>query len=868
MHPTRTVRLGCTDCHGGDAGATIAPGTAKDSANYTQVKLKAHVEPRDPAFAHGLANAQRVYTAWLRESYNYVRFANPGDLRVARETCGSLGCHTSEVRNVSTSMMTHGGMLWGAALYNNGSFPLKNARFGESYSADGEPQMIETIPAPTAEETRTKGVVGELTPLERWEISQPGNVLRVFERGGEKKGEIGNPKPAEDDGKPDDQLGERGFGTLLRTDPVFLGLQKTRLFDPLMSLPGTNDQPGDYRGSGCTACHVVYANDRSPEHSGPYAPYGHLGESASSDPTIAKGEPGHPIRHTFTRSIPSSQCMVCHIHPGTNMETTYFGYTWWDNEADGESMYPAKQRNPTAEEKYEVARRNPEGAAPKGLWADTKFLEKLGSPEFNAQLKQSQFADFHSHGWVFRAVYKRDRAGNLLDADNKVVAPDDPAKFSKAVHLADIHLEKGMQCVDCHFQQDVHGNGKLYAEPRAAIELDCTDCHGTVEKRATLITSGPAAPDGGTHLDALRTPWNQRRFQWRGDALIQHSMVEPDKEWEVVQTLDTITPGNPHYSEKSRWAKTVRVDGTTWGALPSDESQLAHANSRMTCYACHTSWTPNCFGCHLSMTANQRVPMLHNEGLITRNYTFYNFQVLRDDGFMLAIDGTVTGHRVAPARSSCAITVSSQNQNREWLYYMQQTVSSEGFAGTAFSTFVPHTVRERETKQCDDCHVSARNDNNAWMAQVLLQGTNLLNFMGRYAYVADGAKGFEAVAVAEHDEPPAIIGSYLQRLAYPDDYKQHVAHGRELQEAYHHSGNVLDLQLRGEYLYAAMGKGGFRAYDVANVDNKGFSERQTTAPVSPLGQRLQQNTAFTGKWWKYRDQPGPGDRLYPVRPLA
>ena len=61
-------------------------------------------------------------------------------------------------------------------------------------------------------------------------------------------------------------------------------------------------------------------------------------------------------------------------------------------------------------------------------------------------------------------------------------------------------------------------------------------------------------------------------------------------------------------------------------------------------------------------------------------------------------------------------------------------------------------------------------------------------------------RDIDAVAVAEHDEPPAIIGSYLQRLAYPDDYKQHVARGRELQEAYHHAGNVLDVQLRGEYL--------------------------------------------------------------------
>jgi hypothetical protein len=844
MHPTGTVRLACIDCHGGDSTVTLPPGTNSKTPEYDQIKDRAHVQPNDSALAGQSGNPQRLYTKWLRESYEYVRFVNPGDLRVAAETCGTAGCHAAEVLKVKTSMMTHGAMLWGAALYNNGSFPLKNARFGESYSSSGVPQGIRTVPAPTPDEIRLKGILPELTPLERWEISQPGNVLRVFERGGEKKGEIGNPDREEESGRPDDKLGERGFGTLLRTDPVFLGLQKTRLLDPLLSLPGTNDESGDYRGSGCTACHVVYANDRSPEHSGPYARFGHMGESASSDPTISKNESGHPVRHSFTRAIPSSQCMICHVHPGTNMETTYFGYTWWDNESDAEAMYPRDQHNPTNEERYQLALRNPEGAAARGLWSNLDFLEKLGSPEFNSQLKQTQFADFHSHGWVFRAVYKRDRKGNLLDAENKVVAPDDPAKFQKAVQLADIHLEKGMHCIDCHFEQDSHGNGKLYAEPRAAIELDCTDCHGTIEKRATLISSGPAAPSGGTHFDSLRTPWNSRRFEYREGRLFQRSMVEPDKEWEVVQVLDTITPGNIHYSEKSRWAKTLRTDGKTWGDLPADSSQLAHANSRMTCYACHTAWTPNCFGCHLAMMANQRKPMLHNEGLLTRNWTAYDFQVLRDDGFMLGVDGTVTGHRVAPVRSSCAILVSSQNQNRDWIYYTQQTVSAEGLSGTAFSTFVPHTVRGKETKGCDDCHISNRNDNNAWMAQMLLQGTNLLNFMGRYIYVADGEKGFDAVAVAEHDEPPAIIGSYLQRVAYSQDYQQHLARDRELKEAYHHDGEVLDVQLRGEYLYAALGKGGFRAYDVANIDNKNFSERTVTAPVSPLGQRLYVKTKY------------------------
>src|SRR2546426_4577911 len=838
MHPTKTVHLGCTDCHGGNSSVFVASGTARNAPEYNSSKEKAHIQPRDPIFKNRGAVPENVYAKWLKEPAEYIKFVNPGDLRVAPETCGAAGCHTTETRAVSNSMMTHTGMLWGAALYNNGGYPTKNTRFGESYNRGGLPQSIKTSPKPTFEETRVKGVIPELDPLFRWETSQPGNVLRVFERGGHKKAEIANPDREEDPGKPDDKLSDRGFGTGLRTDPVFLGLQKTRLLDPILSLPGTNDHPGDYRASGCTACHVIYANDRDPLHSGAYAQFGHTGSSASSDPAIPKNESGHALKHVFTRSIPSSQCMICHIHPGTNMVTTYFGLTWWGNEMDGDKMYPPQQRNPTEEQRYESFMRNPEGAAVRGLWNDENFLEKAGGPEFNKQLQTTQFADFHGHGWIFRAVFNHDRKGNWLDKDGKQIAFDDPDRFGKAVHLADIHLEKGMQCNDCHFAQDNHGNGKIYGEPRAAVEIDCIDCHGTVRKKATLVTSGPAAPEGGRHLDALRTPWGLRRFEWRGDKVVQRSMSEENKEWEIVQTVDTITRGNVHFNAKSLRAKLINKDGVVPAYPSADDATLAHANSSMTCYACHTSWTPTCFGCHLQMTANARKPMLHNEGLLTKNYTSYNFQVLRDDIYMLGVDGTVTGHRIAPARSSCAVLVSSQNANRDWLYYTQQTISAPGFSGQAFSTFVPHTVRVKETKQCSDCHVSATNDNNAWMAQLLLQGTNFMNFIGRYVYVATGKKGFEAIAVAEHDEPEAIYGSDLQRIAYPDNYKNFVAHHRELSTAAEHSGNVLDIQARGEYAYAALGSGGLRVYDIANIDNKSFSEKITTAPVSAIGQRF------------------------------
>src|SRR5262249_36584098 len=161
---------------------------------------------------------------------------------------------------------------------------------------------------------------------------------------------------------------------------------------------------------------------------------------------------------------------------------------------------------------------------------DGAFLAQTS--ELNPSLKRTQFADFHGHGWMYRAVFKHDRKGQLLDTDGRVVPPDAPDVFKRAVHLKDIHLEKGMHCVDCHFKQDPHGNGKLYGETRNAVEIDCRDCHGTAAARPTLRTSAAAAPVGGTDLSTLTTPFGQRRFVRRGDALIQRSMVLEGKEWE------------------------------------------------------------------------------------------------------------------------------------------------------------------------------------------------------------------------------------------------------------------------------------------------------------------------------------------------
>jgi hypothetical protein len=885
MHDNPAVMLGCTDCHGGDAsvegpepaaadsapysshpndaghaqaaeeadvtahGATHGDTTHHDAASkftapYLDALEKAHVLPRYP-HTWGWPSSrtpERTYTLLNRESPEFIRFMNPGDLRVARESCGA--CHADILGAVERSLMANMAMFWGGAAYNNGIVPFKRYLLGEAYTRDGEPAAVKGMPGDDTPEALAKGHLPILYPMPAWETVPPGDNFRVFERGGRNIAstfpEIGLPNPFEEPGKPDIRQSNRGPGTGSRVSIPVLNIHKTRLNDPALWFQGTNDQPGDYRSSGCSSCHVVYANDREPLHSGPLSAHGHSGTTITKDPTIPKNESGHPLRHVFTRSIPTSTCMVCHMHQPNMFVNSYLGFTMWDYEADAPLMYPSEQRRPTDEEMFETYERNPEGAVVRGKWSDLDFLKKVWT-DVNPKAEMTQFADYHGHGWNFRAVFKRDRKGNLLDADGGQVEADDPDKFKKAVHMRDIHAEKGMHCVDCHFSRDSHGTGHITAEVAASVEVRCRDCHGTVDATATLRSSGPAAPDGGSNFALIRNPDGRLRFEWRDGVLLQRSLMWPDREWAVPQVKDTVTPGHADYNAKAARAKTMsRSNDQRWGEVPAPENR-AHRDDNMACFSCHSSWVTSCGGCHLPINANRKTERHHFEGGETRNYATYNPQVLRDQLFMLGRHSQVKGGIIAPLRSSSALVVSSSDINRNHIYVQQPPVSSSGYSSQAINPHFPHTVRRTETKQCEDCHLSTNGDNNAIMAQLLGLGTNFINMLGFNAWVGTEAS-VEAVQVTEWDEPQAVLGSYLHRYAYPDDFQRHVQgglklDGRETEQpaTTHHANDVRCIQARGEYLFSAQGEHGMQVYDIANVANKAFSERIVTGPFSPLG---------------------------------
>jgi hypothetical protein len=86
MHTAQSVRLGCTDCHGGDAAVRKAGG--ESSSEYQAARDKAHVRPKNPELWTSSANPERSYTALLDESVEFVRFVNPATCARRRSRAG------------------------------------------------------------------------------------------------------------------------------------------------------------------------------------------------------------------------------------------------------------------------------------------------------------------------------------------------------------------------------------------------------------------------------------------------------------------------------------------------------------------------------------------------------------------------------------------------------------------------------------------------------------------------------------------------------------------------------------------------------------------------------------------------------------
>ncbi len=214
------------------------------------------------------------------------------------------------------------------------------------------------------------------------------------------------------------------------------------------------------------------------------------GQTATVDPTIAKAESGHPIRHEFTRAIPSSQCMVCHMHQPNMFVNSFYGTIMWDYEADAPAMWPKQQKYPTDEQARAILDRNPEAAATRGNWGDLEFLRQRRRPQPQAEGHPVRRLPRPRLEFP-RGVQARPQ-GHLLDSDGPRGArrPIPTALREGGAHDGSTSTWASSASTATSPRTRT-ATAIIYGEVAAAIEIGCADCHGTADALSDAAHLGP-----------------------------------------------------------------------------------------------------------------------------------------------------------------------------------------------------------------------------------------------------------------------------------------------------------------------------------------------------------------------------------------
>ena len=594
----------CIVCHGGNPDAI-----KKEKAHNGTIK----------AFLDGIKFEGNV----VKGPQNF--YPDPGSVWINKFTCGI--CHKTEVKTQYTSLMfTEAGKIQGA-LWGFGGL--------EGYQHTTGNYNVHTLkPNETAGSNSYKNYIKHLKKLNPQ--VRPEKMAQVSTA----------PTPEEVEKNPQLAVYTYLRQGCLRCHTGNKGRQKR----------------GDFRGLGCSSCHIPYSNE---------------GYYEGNDPTIPKNKKGWLLTHQIqgTREarvkihgvkysgIPVETCTSCHDR-GKRIGTSFQGLM--------ETSYSSPFLN------------------------DGSDQPKLHTKHY-----------LHLH--------------------------------------ADIHMQKGMLCQDCHTSLDIHSDGNLVGTTLASVEIECQDCHGTpdkfpwelplgygdehkekpetgkprglTKKLLPFMKKGTSYPaEDGYLLTARGNPFGN--VVKKGNEIIVHTAGGKDLKLTPLKELAKLKKLNPE-------------------AIVAMVHIKAHMD-RMECYTCHAKWAPQCYGCHIKidyskklkypdwiamgndvdehgLTADARKVILGDEtaykkhmieGKVkeTRSYLRWEDPPLVQNG-----EG-----RISPAVPGCQTTVTVIGKNGKPLLLNHifkipdmEGAGREGQLAIDMAPIEPHTIT-KEARKCESCHTNPK----------------------------------------------------------------------------------------------------------------------------------------------------------------
>ena len=254
----------------------------------------------------------------------------------------------------------------------------------------------------------------------------------------------------------------------------------------------------------------------------------------------------------------------------------------------------------------------------------------------------------------------------------------------------DVHLERGMDCIDCHTQSDIMGDGNIYSRQFQAVEIRCETCHGDSQSYPRISKiKDPRDP-------AIRLSRHYRGFTNKvGDAMAVSARKR--------KLTNVKAQGKKFvaYSKRTGKARTIPLTkDQRWGHnIPGHRTKLA-------CTACHSQWVPRCEGCHMTLTSGK------GDGAATWNP--YQFTMKHEEpALMVGPRGKVVPMLAQPSHT---LTVLDQQGQRVPVvdghgdspgdYRQWEFTNADGYSGSnlAYGT-QPHSV-SKHVRSCESCHLS------------------------------------------------------------------------------------------------------------------------------------------------------------------
>ncbi len=395
--------------------------------------------------------------------------------------------------------------------------------------------------------------------------------------------------------------------------------------------------PGQYRSQGCAACHFTYSK---------------TGLYEGNDPTISKTQPGHAKLHQI-QALPKRRiCVQCHQR---------FSIQTLGNEPS-----PVKNIIVGPINKNEEANNTSEET----LQQQAEVEQQQVSEGFSSMMNNEELLTVES---------QKD--------DNKSAEEEELPLFTgKGNVQVDVHTARGLDCIDCHTQRDIMGDGNLYSKQHQAVEIRCETCHG----------------DDSTYpMISKVTELNDRVIR-----LSKHYKGKPNSvgDWMAVserkQRMTNVKVQN------GKMVTIGKQSGRVYNIPLLRDKQIhfiPQHQSRLECTACHSQWVVRCQSCHASMKLGQvelktseRTPikiqqpylMIGPRGKVAPMFAQpeRHFSMLDEKGNPILALGSTGQHR---------------GKYQEWHFTNPNTSSGSNLV----YSLNPHSTGTK-VRSCESCHLS------------------------------------------------------------------------------------------------------------------------------------------------------------------